>query len=96
MTTQETWTIEDATDCSPMQYLVGCLRGDWSGDDESISNAIVTVVSALYAETGMDPDTAVGRAFEDLDGKDVSLDLTANGLSITINGGEVHLHSPTW
>lgn len=60
----ETWCLDDLQDCTPGDYLIGCLEHRWIGDDESKQQALVAMIAATYAYAGIPHETAADLAIE--------------------------------
>ncbi len=83
----ETWDLDDSADCSPGDYLIGCIEGHWTGDEESQSRAVLAILAATLRRAGLTPEEAADKAIEQV-GAGVSIGWDGQKLSIKFDDTE--------
>lgn len=81
------WGLD--SDMSPVDFLIGHLSGSFVGEQESLENASVALLSATFMQAGLTTDKAIDKAYDYLergatlkwDGRSLSFDFKEAPLS---------------
>lgn len=58
----KTWDLDDKE--SPSDFLIGHLEGRWVGEQQSIEDATIALISATFVKAGLPTDDAIDKAYE--------------------------------